>query len=523
MKTIVDLLDDGARGTSTIRFLPAAEPEPFGDLWRDALGASGWIASRMGTGGAVAALLDNDRQAVRGLLGIWLSGNTLVSLPRRPRAQDYQAWLSDIRAMCELAGVKHVLVPGRHRERLETAGLAAASFDTIPSAAPAAAPDVSGSLIQFTSGSTTKPKGVLLSGTAVAVNVLAIRDRLQVGTGDIAVSWLPLSHDMGLVGMLLVPLASGAPRFGTLQTVIMPPGEFLRNPAGWLTLCSAVRATITTAPNFAFDLAVRARAAHRGTDLSPLRICITGAERVLPGSVRQFVTAFADAGLSEMAVTPAYGMAENTLAVTLVAPETCWQSRWYAADGGAAPADVEVVSTGRPLSGVEVRVDPAGEIQLKSPSLLVGYLGGTVPMTDDGWFRTRDLGFLADGELYVMGRADDSINVGGRNVFSNDIEAAVDHQALHPGGVAAVPWGSSGVAVVAESAHARPSLDGVAQAVTEMVTARVGVAPSAVFFVRKGGLPRTTSGKLQRRVLAAQLADGTAELLNPARRTDASC
>jgi acyl-CoA synthetase (AMP-forming)/AMP-acid ligase II len=516
MTTIVDLLEDSAAGIGTVVFLPDERPLGIGALWAESAGAATAVSRRAGTGGAVGAFLANTRAAVRGALGVWASGNTLVSLPLRAPRQDQSAWLGHVRRMCRLAGVEVVLAPAAQVAELAEAGLTAVGYEALPDSGRGAFPAPgAGDLVQFTSGSTSHPKGVVLSGHALAENVLAIRNAVDLGHADVTVSWLPLSHDMGLVGMLLTPLVAAARQFGGSQAVIMEPEYFMRDPARWLQACTKFGGTVTTVPNSAFDLATRTRVRHSGVDVSSLRICITGAERIRPDTIRAFVSAFAALGLDERVLCPAYGMAENGLAVTLVRPDEHWRAVTVSDPAGVGTS--EVVSTGRPLEGVRVRIDspdqPDGEIQVASPSLLDRYLGAEVPWTADGWFRTRDSGFMEDGELFVLGRIDDTIDVGGRNVHPEDIEGACEHAELGPNAVAAIPWADRRVAVVAEVQRATADLDSIAGDVLEAVSRRTGVVISAIFFVRRGMLRRTTSGKLRRGELEKRITAGDIEIV----------
>jgi acyl-CoA synthetase (AMP-forming)/AMP-acid ligase II len=510
MATIIDLLDASATGQGTIRFLPDAQPVPIATIWAESFAAAAAVANRAGTGGSVGALLTNSRACVTGALGVWLSGNTLVSLPPPAPRQDPFTWLGHLKRMCELSGVEVVLVGTDHAATLTAAGVCAVAFEGLPGGAPGAQPPPgTGRLVQFTSGSTSNPKGVELEGTALAENVLAIRETIEMADDDLGATWLPLAHDMGLVGMLLTPLVAAAPRFGGRGLVIMEPQYFLSDPARWLTACAEFRATTTTVPNFAFDLATRTRSRHDGLDLSSVRTCITGAERIRADSLRRFSSAFRSAGFKELSLCPAYGMAENGLCVTMIPPSQPWWSSTF--------ADAEVVSTGRPIPGVRVRVDPAdvGEIQMASPSLLKRYVGAEVPWTTDGWFRTRDIGFMKDGELFVLGRADDTIDIGGRNIHPEDIENAADHPALRPNAVAAIPWGDRQVAVVAEVAHedAPADLDAVARDIFRNVSRRTGVVVSALLFTGRGALVRTSSGKIKRQALRDLVVAGEVDFI----------
>lgn len=520
MPTIVDLLDDAATGQGTVRVLPG-DPVPIGSLWAASMKAGATIGKAAGTAGAVGAVLATSLPAITGAFGVWLSGNTLVSLPMRAPRQDLADWREHVTRMCQLSGVEMILTPDEMLPEL--AGLAGAAIGYRELSERPGAGAFAGSrgdLIQFTSGSTGSPKGVVLSGTALATNVLAMSRAIDLGNNDLTISWLPLVHDMGLVGMLLCPLVGAAPRYGGKGAVLIPPGHFLRDPSAWLGACSELGGTITTVPNFAFNLAVGAHA-RRELKLSALRLCITGAERVQADALRDFVRTFTPAGLNEDAISPAYGMAENGLAVTMVRPQTTWRSERFGEVG--ADAAVEVVSTGEPLDNVDIRVEQppgtvvadgqAGEIVFTSLSLLDRYLGAEVPRTRDGWFRTDDLGFMRDGELFVVGRSDDTLIIEGRNVYPADLENAASGLNGRPNGVAAIPAGDRGVALLIEARKTDTELDAAAKTLMASVVRRTGVVVSHIYFVKRGSLSRTTSGKLQRRKIARELHAGMLEVI----------
>jgi len=189
--------------------------------------------------------------------------------------------------------------------------------------------------------------------------------------------------------------------------------------------------------------------------------------------------------------------------VTMVYPAEPWRSEPIAGS--------ETVSTGPALPRVQIRTSDSGEIQLRSPSLLEEYLGGEVPRTDDGWFRTRDAGVIDGGELFVLGRTDDTIDVGGRNVFSQDIEDAAEHHELRSNSVAAIGWGDRQVAIVAELNRQVASMDSLAEQIRGNVSRTTGIVITALFFVRKGSLVRTSSGKLQRQALKKLIEDDEIE------------
>ncbi|MFN3988197.1 MAG: AMP-binding protein [Rhodocyclaceae bacterium] len=319
-------------------------------------------------------------------------------------------------------------------------------------------------LIQYTSGSTGDPKGVVLSHDNLLANIRAYGARLQVTPQDVCVSWLPLYHDMGLIGAWFGSLYHACP------LVLMSPLDFLVRPERWLQAIAHHRGTITASPNFAFDLCVKRRADMRldGVDLSCWRLALNGAEPVNPDSLRRFAEAFADVGFDARALMPVYGLAECTVGLTLATPGSgaridvvardallregraepvaeCGEGSvvavgaWAAAAGqGDTARPLRLVRCGRPLDGHEVRiVDEAGRvlperrvgaIQFRGASATRGYHrnpGATQALFDGVWLRTGDLGYLAEGEVVVTGRVKDMIVRGGRNFYPYELEAAV--------------------------------------------------------------------------------------------------
>jgi fatty-acyl-CoA synthase len=346
-----------------------------------------------------------------------------------------------------------------------------------------------------------------------------------------------MSHDMGFVGMFLTGMAGMAPGIDGELVVLQTPESFLADPASWLRLCSSHRATITSAPNFAFELACRAAPFLTQIDLSSLRVCITGAERVSAPTLERFTSTFAPRGLRPEVICPAYGMAEAALAVTLVRPGETWRSlrvdRSALARGEVLAAvseqdAVEYVSNGTILPGLEVRIMPSdaagagggaqslrvGEVQIRGESLFSGYIGADAVLTSDGWFPTRDAGFIQDGELFLAGRNDETIIVGGQNHYAADIEQALSHDLVRPGTLAAVPL-VSGFALLAEPVG-DPEVTALDHACRELAVRsarQAGLRPAVVGFVARGRLPKTPSGKPQRLRMAAALAQDRLPML----------
>ncbi len=380
-------------------------------------------------------------------------------------------------------------------------------------------------LIQYTSGSTGEPKGVLLTHANLLANIRAFGHALALRGDDIGVSWLPLYHDMGLIGAWLGALYHGIPM------VVLSPLAFLSRPARWLQAIAAHRATVSPAPNFAFDLCVAKIRDEEieGLDLSTWRLALNGSEAVSSETIERFSRRFERYGFDPRAMCPVYGLAETSVALTTSAPGagpridrvarqsliTTRRAEQAAADDAAA---VRVVSCGRPLAGHEVRiVDRAGRVLgerfegrvlFRGPSVSRGYFrnpGKTRAVLHDGWMDSGDLGYRADGELFVTGRQKDLIIKGGRNLYPQEVEeVAGDVPGIRKGcvaafGVADPAIGTERLVVVAESrqvdatAHAR-----LAAAVRERVVVALGIPPDTVLIAPPGSVLKTSSGKIRR-------------------------
>ena len=391
--------------------------------------------------------------------------------------------------------------------------------------------------IQFTSGSSSDPKGVVLSHRNLAANIDAIvgPDGLTLEDHDIGVSWLPLFHDLGLIGMTLATLYRG------IRTWFMPPSLFLKRPAEWLRAISRHRGTVSFAPSFAYDLCVRRvrEGEVAPLDLSSWRVAGCGAEPIRAGALASFAAKFAPAGFHEGALMPCYGMAEHTLAVTFsplgrpprvdtVRADELATKRRAVPCSSDNPAATTIVSCGRAFPGhtlqvVDSRSTPlvdgqVGEIVLTGPSVMSGYLNGdTVHPADlrNGSFHTGDLGYLVDGELRVCGRLKDTIIVNGRNYFPQDIEWAVaELPGVRKGRVVAFGTATAGgpdrVVVVMGMVRSTPG-DTLASSIRGQVLDMVGVRVDDVIMVSNKAIPRTTSGKLQRSRLKAAYEAGELE------------
>ncbi|MEM1202000.1 MAG: AMP-binding protein [Acidobacteriota bacterium] len=378
-------------------------------------------------------------------------------------------------------------------------------------------------LVQFSSGTTVDPKPVALSHRAIVAQVRAL-NACWPDTQDVrhsGVSWLPLYHDMGLIGCVFPALERPS------VLTLIGPEVFVARPAVWLRAMSTYRATISVAPNFAFGLCVDKIRDDElaGVDLSGWRVALNGAEPVSPNVLRSFQERFARWGFRPEALTPVYGLSEATLAVTfsdLDRPFTTARfDRGRLAEGWAElRADgVELPTVGRPLPGTDVRVSgPCGEhfgegrvgrVEVRGPSLMDSYLDrpeATATAVRDGWLDTGDQGFLHGGELYLTGRGKDLVILRGRNYLPADIEQALDGiPGVRKGcGVAVghVPEGSEGerlmILLELRPDANRRDVESLERRVTEAILAKVGVLAETVVPLDPGTLPRTSSGKLRR-------------------------
>jgi len=394
-------------------------------------------------------------------------------------------------------------------------------------------------LIQFSSGTTHDPKPVALTHANLLSNLAAIARYLtdDGAPKPVGVTWLPLYHDMGLIGNLLSAFYVPA------TLVLLPPELFVAVPAAWLRAISRHRGTVSAAPNFAFGLCLdRIRDEElEGVDLSSWRVLLNGAEAVTAGVQRRFNNRFARWGLRPSALTPCYGMAEASLGVTFKPAGTLFHSLGVdadklALDGVVAPGRKELVSVGRPLSGVQVEIRDAagmslppgrvGHVFLRGPSVMMGYFGRT-DLTDQaihhGWLDSGDLGFTHDGELYVCGRHKDVVVVRGANHAPEEFEAALEGLAGVRAGCAVavgfVPAGEDGEALAMLVETTTDASSNLADEVASRVQERTRIRPAHVELLPPGTLPRTSSGKLRRREARTQWLAST---LSPPKKVTAS-
>ncbi len=489
-------------------------------------------------GDHVAVLGPTSRELMTIVRGCWLAGIASMVLPLPMRMGSLDEFVSGTRARIRHGDAKLVLIDDQLAPFYEavpgdppivpmasvlpgTAGLPSADALESPADEPNRLV-----ILQYTSGSTSEPKGVMIPDRVLAANIDAACEAASLDDDEVMVSWLPLYHDMGLVGFLAIPMTTG------VDLVQAAPQDFMAHPGNWMQWISDWRGTATAGPNFSWVLATRALRRAEDLDLSSLTLALSGAEPVDPKAVDAFTAAAGRFGLPDGAFFPAFGMAEVAIAGTFprrgqglrcdtVDREVLERSRVAKPVEITDPDDLAVRARRLPLlgtavPGLEMRVvDPdtreevaerhVGELLLRGTSVTPGYYkrdDATAALFHDGWLCTGDLAYVLDGELVLCGRIKDVIIVGGRNVFPEDIERAVGGL----GGVRAgnvIAFGQDGykgketVVVVAEVREGE-DLETVREAIHHRTLEVCGLPPRDVMLVRPGTLPKTSSGKLQR-------------------------
>lgn len=480
-----------------------------------------------------------------GCLAVWRRGAIVMPLASPARLVSQDAWEDRIRALLNKAGVKAIIPsPGDPTLRTDVPLIAATeSAGRFTDAMPAPS-DIA--LIQFSSGSTTAPKGVVLEHGAILSNLASVgkRECPTPDDGAFFFSWVPFSHDLGFINYFLLPLSMGR------SSSLLPTDLFVRTPLRWLDEMSRYRATMCGAPNFAFGLAAREleKDADRTLDLSAWSYAGNGGETVSENILERFIAASARHGFDRGSLIPGYGLAEATCTVTSHFLGEGWTvdhvDRSALAAGVAHPVSAgrpgvaSFVSLGSPLDGVKVVISDeegveledrhVGEVLVKAPSVMRGYLSdseATEAAFRDGWLRTGDLGYIRDGRLYVTGRSKDTIVVGGQNFYAEDIERVVQRvRGVRPGNavaVATLSGGAEGLAVIAETNADPDATRTVRQAIAHEVLTETGIAPTKVLLVPPRSVPKTTSGKLQRQRAKQMLEEGAFSGMAPPNEKEA--
>ncbi|MCC7416086.1 MAG: AMP-binding protein [Acidobacteria bacterium] len=532
-----------ARGIEAIEHDGCASRIPYASLLADALGIAAALRTRgLATGDRVALVVPEVGDFVRAFFGIAAAGLLPVPLCPPAHAGDLPTWTRQSRHVLQASRASAVIASDGVAALLDVAGLdgrAILPAGTLRTHAPLAAPvrvdAAAPALLQFTSGSTAAPKGVVLTHASLGANIAAIAGPAGIAAraDDIGVSWLPLYHDMGLIGMLLTAVHSRA------DIVLMSPVLFLKRPTAWLDAISHYRGTVSFAPNFAYDLCLRRVKPSQidALDLSSWRVAGCGAEPVRTDTLRAFADRFARAGFRESSVMSSYGLAEHSLAVAFSgggiredvvdADRLVREARAVPATGASASV-VRIAACGAAFPGHDLRiVDDRGQplperhvgaIAARGPSVMQGYFEDPIATAEalrDGWLYTGDLGYLADGRLFVCGRTKELIIRQGRKYHPPDLEAAI---AELPGlrssgilvfGISRLPDDDEVVALVEVRASVPPGQ--VVDQVRRRVRETAGLELNRVIVAPPGTIPRTTSGKVRRAEARDRVLAGTLE------------
>ena len=487
-------------------------------------------------GDHVAILGPTSRSLMTIIQGCWLAGIASMVLPLPMRMGSLDVFVETTRARIRHGDAKLILIDdmlaafyaaGPDDPPIDPRAAVLPGFAGVPTSdrweQPAHDPERL-VILQYTSGSTSEPKGVMIPDRVLRANLDASCTAAQLGVGEVMVSWLPLYHDMGLVGFLSLPMTVG------VDLVQAAPQDFLAKPGNWMQWISDWRGTATAGPNFAWVLATRALGRMEGLDLSCLTLALSGAEPVDPNAVDAFVGAAQPFGFSAGSVFPAFGMAEVAIGgafpprhrgmVTDSVDREFLERERVAKPLDLADAQEELdvrrlPLLGKAVPGLEMKVvNPdsyeevperhVGELLLRGTSVTSGYYkrpDATAALFRDGWLCTGDLAYLVDGELVLCGRIKDVIIVGGRNVFPEDIERAVAViDGVRAGNVIAfgVEGYKSKESVVVVCEVRTDDNDAVRHAVHHRTLDVCGLPPRDVILVKPGTLPKTSSGKLQR-------------------------
>jgi len=530
----------------------------FGELYAAAQKCAEELARRgVPPGGRVSLMLPSSRQFFICYAGILLAGGVPVPIYPPFRADRIEEYTERQGAILNNAGVCLLLTFRRAeavakllKPRVKSllgvvdAGKLLEAAEKEPPLVPGALPAfLSGSrlrkgsdlaLLQYTSGSTGDPKGVALTHANLLANMRAVAEAVQLVPSDVGVSWLPLYHDMGLIGAWLTLLLYGVP------LVVISPLAFLTRPERWLQAVSRHKGTIGAAPNFAFELCVRKISdnAMEGVDLSSWRAALNGAEPVNPGTLERFINRFSRYGFRRGTMLPVYGLAEASLAVTIPplyrGPRVDRVEReTFTTQGRAVPAKaedenaIEFVSSGMAVpkhevvildgDGKEAPERTEGFLWFRGPSATNGYYGNAGateklfaggPAHAEGdypWVNSGDRAYQADGEIYITGRTKDIIIKGGRNLYPHEVEELASRvKGIRKGCVVAFglkgeETGTEKLVIVAESREEdRGRRAAIAAAINGQISQALGLPPDRVELIPPGSIPKTSSGKLRR-------------------------
>jgi acyl-CoA synthetase (AMP-forming)/AMP-acid ligase II/acyl carrier protein len=548
--TLIEILEANRDAPRAIHYLESEHDErvvPFGELYERALGIL-WHLQRLGAdrGDKLIVFLNHNEQFIDGFwaalsggivpvpLAVGISDEHRYKLLRVARLLGNPFLYTDRKNLERLGAFAASVGESATFERLKGRAFLADSLDNVARAGRAAraTPD-DVAFIQFSSGSTSAPKGIVLTHRNLIANLRSTTAAAGFNERDVSLSWMPLTHDMGLIGKHIFMFAN------RIENHLMPTELFIRRPLLWPKFASERRATILSSPNFGYRhfLKVLGDRSLDGVDLSAARLIFNGAEPISVELCDEFMERMAPYGLKRTAMFPVYGLAEATLAATFPEPGSAYRAIRFdrhrlatGAPAGRAAADARdalaLMDVGRPIPGTEVRV--ADENRAALPEGTVGHLlirGENVTkgyyqepeinartITADGWLDTGDLGVVVDGDLYVTGRAKEIIFVNGQNYYPHDLEEIAQRaEALELGKVVAAgcrPAGAETDELTFFILH-RGSLEDfvpIAAEVTRLVNEHAGLEVAHVVPVKR--IPKTTSGKIQRVALEEAFVAG---------------
>ncbi|WP_261568960.1 AMP-binding protein [Frankia gtarii] len=561
----MEVIDRAAVDSKTVTFLAGESTErvTWAQLCEEGRAVAAALQTRgLQPGGSVAIMSLALRQSVTAAIGSWLSGASVTFVPTPARTMNLETYLAITRTRLERLGISLLLIGSPWEEAISSFRQGRVTVERLEQVIHEAyvlspqqvdnyeVPVVrleDTAVLQLTSGTTSRPRAVRVSHANLAANIAAIMSATGGETGPRRMlSWLPLFHDMGLVGGLMLPMARS-----NCDLVLFSPQDYLARPMTWLQHVSFYKATSTAAPASAYALAARLLPRTPRLDLSTVRLALCGGDMIAPEVMDSFIAAAKPHGFDPCALTPAYGLAEATLAVTMSPFGRGPRSDDVDAEileqrGRAVPIkDMAVTQEsratsyldmrcprvhrlsmlGRPVDGTDVRIvdestgsviadRTVGHVEVRGLSVAEPFRADVVDQaagrTTAGWFRTGDIGYLVEGELVLTGRAKDIIILGGRNIYPDDVEQAAEDVAdVRSGNSVAFAIRSSdrhaeeGLAVAVESRST--DHDRLRAEITASVQARLGVSPRAVFVLEPGSIPKTSSGKVQRQLTARRL------------------
>lgn len=508
----------------------------YGDLYHNAISVARGLSSKgLQNGETVAIMLPTSPEFFYAFMGILLAGGIPVPIypPFRPdRIGEYAVREAQILKSAQvrilitfhraeiLSRLLRIFIPGL-KEVLTVLDLSKTEGQWVSCEKESDA----AALIQYTSGSTSDPKGVLLTHANLLANIRAYGKAVNVKSEDVCVSWLPLYHDMGLIGSWLGSFYYGIP------ATIMSPLIFLNRPEQWLWAIHYHRATLTAGPNFAFELCIRKinESDIQGLDLSSWRLAFNGAEAINPETLRRFSKKFAPYGFREESFLPVYGLAESSVAlcfpplnrkpkVDKIKRDIFENEHRAVSVSNEKEPFIEFVACGSPLEGHDLRIvnqfnqplpdREVGMLQFRGPSAMQGYYRNpeaTEKIYHEGWWDSGDFAYLSEGEVYITGRKKDIIIKAGRNYYPEEIEqtaaqiAGVRKGCVAAFGISDPKTGTEKLIIVAETRETQlKEKSRIREEIIDRLSTALAISPDKIVLVEPNTIPKTSSGKLRR-------------------------